>query len=80
VGTASTYEFLDVLFDEPVFLKDFGVYACGASPATANLECSGLCDTTTPTTTCSQDSFTCLNLTQGANVVHNRVFWGRSDV
>jgi hypothetical protein len=60
-----------VLFDEPVFLKDFGVYACGASPATDNPECSGLCDTTTPATTCSQASFTCLNLTQGANAVHN---------
>jgi hypothetical protein len=64
VGVSSTYEFLDVQFDGPVFLQDFGVYACSVSPATDNPECSALCSTPAPTT-CSQPNFTCLNLTQG---------------
>ncbi|ELR11591.1 uncharacterized protein ACA1_258530 [Acanthamoeba castellanii str. Neff] len=67
VGVSSTYEFLDVLFDGPVFLQDFGVYACSVSPATDNPECSALCSTPAPTT-CSQPNFTCLNLTQGTQL------------
>lgn len=79
VGVSSTYEFLDVQFDGPVFLQDFGVYACSVSPATDNPECSALCSTPAPTT-CSQPNFTCLNLTQDAPATYSATLQAGEEV
>lgn len=59
VGVVYNYEFLDVFFDGPVFLRNLTYTYCSYHPTCS---CS---PNPPPPTACTMDGYVCLNLTVG---------------